>query len=94
MSAPPSRGGGARRARGGPRKPQQPRSAVPDAMRQQQQSTSTDSTPLPSGAVTPAVEGGSGVKFRDFEGLSEEVLKGIPFEFCTDVSWLVSGLYE
>jgi ATP-dependent RNA helicase MSS116 len=85
MSAPSVRGGGGR-GRGGPRRPQAPRTAVPNVVRQQ--FASTDSTPLPSGAVTPAAEGGSGVRFRDFEGLSEEVLKGIPFEFCTEVRGL------
>ncbi|KAI9631920.1 P-loop containing nucleoside triphosphate hydrolase protein [Dioszegia hungarica] len=86
MSAPPARGGsrGGFRGRGGPRKPQQPRAAG-SAIPQQFSgvASTTDSTPAPSGTVTPAVEGGSGVRFRDFEGLSEQVLKGIPFE-CTD----------
>lgn len=90
MSAPPARGGsrGGFRGRGGPRKPQQPRAAG-SAIPQQFSgvASTTDSTPAPSGTVTPAVEGGSGVRFRDFEGLSEQVLKGIPFEFCTDASF-------
>lgn len=44
---------------------------------------SQDSTPMLSGRTTPLQ---NGPRFRDFPGLSEELLRTLPFEHCTEVS--------
>lgn len=57
------------------------------------QLASGDQTPrLSSGQMTPAAsyttaaaQAGTETRFRDFTGLSEELLRNIPFENCTEV---------
>ncbi len=88
MSAPPNRprGGGRGRGRGGFGGPRlQKRKAEADA-------TPGDRTPaFPSGVMTPVstvAQATTQVRFADFTGISPELLAKIPFEFCTEVSYL------